>query len=46
MYVSRRCCKEKYIDLLLIEEERKGHYVCGRKLFFGLVYKLLVQKKY
>ena len=46
MYVSRRCCEEKYMDLLLIEEERKGHYVCGRTLFFGLVYKLLVQKKY
>ena len=27
IYVSKKCCEEKYVDLLLIGEEGKGHYV-------------------
>ena len=60
-YVSKQCCKEKHVDLLLIGEEEKAHFVLikefitfmydhtlhrGRKHFFVIVYKLLVQNKY
>ena len=27
IYVSKKCCEEKHVDLLLIGEERKRHYV-------------------
>ena len=27
IYVSKKCCEEKHVDLLLTEEERKRHYV-------------------
>ena len=27
IYVSKKCCKEKHVDLLLIAEEGKRHYV-------------------
>ena len=27
IYVTKKCCEEKYIDLLLTEEEGKIHYV-------------------
>ena len=27
VYVSKKCCEEKHVDLLLIGKERKGHYV-------------------
>ena len=27
IYVSKKCCEEKHVDLLLIEKERKRHYV-------------------
>ena len=27
IYVSKRCCKEKHVDLLLTEEKDKRHYV-------------------
>ena len=27
IYVSKKCCEEKHIDLLLIGEEGKRHYV-------------------
>ena len=27
MYVSKKCCEEKHVDLLLIREEGKRHYV-------------------
>ena len=27
VYVSKRCCEEKHVDLLLIGEERKRNYV-------------------
>ena len=42
IYVPKTCCEEKHIDLLLIEEKGKRHYVhnkdfnplnCGRKHF-------------
>ena len=26
-YVSKKCCEDKHVDLLLIEEEGKRHYV-------------------
>ena len=27
IYVSKKCCEEKHVDLLLIGEERRRHYV-------------------
>ena len=27
IYVSKKCCEEKHVDLLLIEEKGKRHYV-------------------
>ena len=27
IYVSKNCCEKKHVDLLLIEEKGKGHYV-------------------
>ena len=27
IYVSKKCCEEKHVDLLLIGEEGKRHYV-------------------
>ena len=27
IYVSKKCCKEKHVDLLLVEEKGKRHYV-------------------
>ena len=27
IYVSKKCCEEKHVDLLLIKEEEKRHYV-------------------
>ena len=31
IYVSRKCWEEKYVDLLLIEEKGKRHYVLIKK---------------
>ena len=32
IYVSKTCCEEKHIDLLLIEEEGKRHYILIKDL--------------
>ena len=32
IYVSKKCCEEKYLDLLLIKEKRKIHYVLTKDL--------------
>ena len=50
-------CEEKHVDLLLIREEGKRHYVLakdfnafiyyqGKSFFVVIVYKILVGKKY
>ena len=48
IYVSKKCCEEKYVDLLRIGDEGKEHYDhtlhCGT-FFVVIVHKLLVQKK-
>ena len=57
IYASKKCCEEKHVDLSLIGEEGKRHYVLIKNTFLQLyiveenifvviVYKLLVQKKY
>ena len=51
-----KCCKEKHVDLLLIGEEEKRHYVLIKdhmiilyiteeNIFVIIFYKLLVQRK-
>ena len=57
MYVSKKCCKEKHVDLLIEEEKQyvlindfnrsmSNHSLhCGRKYFVVAVYTLSLQRK-
>ena len=61
IYVSKKYCEFKHVDVLLIGEEEKRHYVLIKEfntfmydhtlhrrktIFFVIVYKLSLQKKY
>ena len=45
VYVSKRCCEEKHVDLLLIGKERKRNYVLIKD-FNALMYDHSTDQKY
>ena len=58
IYVSKKCCEDKHVDILLIGEGEKEHYVLiedfntfmqyivEENIFIIIIYMLLLQKKF
>ena len=45
IYVSKKCCKEKHVDLLLIGEEEKINDVLTKDLIRSFMIKVYIMEK-